>query len=223
MRITTPRATLVAGLLVLLVVAAASWFLLLRPSVTELDETRTELVDTTDANRLLTVRLHGLEQQRDELRTTEATAADLQVVFPPTADQPGFFRRVDRAAAAAGITPDQVTTLSPTAPVPLSALDAAALDAAAPGAPVAGEVSDGATGPRADLAVQLVEISVEATPEQTQALLAGLERMDRALLVRSLTLTASSEEEGTTTTQITGSTFVAPPLVAPDVDAEQAR
>lgn len=219
MRITTPRGTLVIGLLVLLLVAAGSWFLLLRPSVNELDEARTELVDTLDANRLLTVRLRGLEQQRDELRATEATAADLQVVFPPTADQPGFFRMVDRAAAAAGISPDQITTLSPTAPVPASVL--AAEDAGAAQGDVA-DATEGA-GRARDLAVQLVEISVEATPEQTQALLAGLERMDRALLVQSLVLTASSEEKGTTTTQITGSAFVAPPLVAPDLAADGVR
>jgi Tfp pilus assembly protein PilO len=196
----SPRATLVAGVLGLLVAAAASWLLLVGPATDALAETRTEHADTVDANRLLAVRLHAAEKQRDELPTTVAAADELTSLVPATADQPAFFALVDAAAEAAGIDPDDVTALSP--PAPVTAAELTEDDGQAAAAPV-------------ELALQTVTVSVEASYDQVQRLLDELEALDRALLVQDVAL---STLDDTTTAQLVGTTFVAPPLEAPDVD-----
>lgn len=199
--LTTARANLVAGVVALVLVLGASWLFLVGPATSELADTRTTLVDTADANQLLSVKVHALQKQRDELATTEKQADALAAVFPPTADQPGFFEMVDEAASLAGIDADQVTALSPTAPLP----------AVAEGEVAATEP----TGVPASLAVQTVVVTVEAPYEDLQKLLGHLESMDRAFLVQETVVTSDTE---TTSVQITGFTYVAPPLVAPDPD-----
>ena len=205
--LTTARSNLVAGVLALVVTAGAGWGFLIGPATADLADTRTDLVDTVDVNRLLAVKLRGLQRQGQELATTATQAEALAVAFPPTADQPGFFAMVDRAAAAAGIGSDQVTALSPTAPVPA----------------LAGEETEdtdvsAAESPLGLLAVQTVVVNVEAPYEDLQRLLKNLERMDRAFLVQEVALTS---DDDATAVQITGTTYVAPPLLAPDLDPEE--
>lgn len=199
MRITSPRTTLAVGVIGLAVVAVASWLLLLGPVTGRLSETRADHAETVDANRLLAVRLHAVEKQRDELPATVAAADELATLFPATADQPGFFAMLGTAVREAGIDPARVTTLSPTVPVKLSDLTVDGGQAAAPGT--------------ADLAVQAVTVTVEASAEEIEALLAAIERLDRAFLVQSVGVTT---DEKTTTGTIVGALFLAPPLEAPE-------
>lgn len=197
----SPRATLAIGVVVLVVVAAASWFLLLNPVTSTLSETREQHAETVDANRMLAVRLGAVERQEEELPTTVAAAEELATMFPATADQPGFFDMLGKAAAAAGISPDRVTTLSPTVPVRVADVEASD-EPATPTVPTA-----------TDLAYQLVTVSVEAPYEQVEELLRQVERMDRAFLVQGVSI---STDDDTTTGQIVGSIFLAPPLTPPD-------
>lgn len=210
--LTTARSNLVAGVLACVLAAGGGWVFLVGPTTSELGETRAALDDTVDVNNLLTVRLHGLERQRDELATTVAQADDLAVAFPPTADQPGFFAMVDQAARAAGIGADRVTAVSPSAPLP-------ALAGSLPGDPAGGSTDDPSAPVDAStlLAVQSVVVSVEGPRDRLEEFLANLEQMDRALLVQLVALT--TDEEGTRV-EVTGTTYVAPPLVAPELDAE---
>lgn len=209
------QATLLLGTLALLVVVAGGWLVLVGPATGALGTTRAEVVDTTDANLLLRARLTRLQGQRDDLATITAVADELARVAPPTADQPGFFALIDLAARRAGVRPDQVTTLSPTAPVALAPPgDAAAGEATgAAGAPATAPTAP--TAPAA-LAVQSVTVAVEASYDQVRELLAELEAMERAFLVHSVSL-AEGEGERTLRVTITGSTFVAPPVALPDV------
>lgn len=194
MSLHTVTATRVLGALALLLVAAAAWLLLLGPARADLAEARQEVVATADANALRTVQLAGLEQQAGDLGAVDDVADDLATLFPPTADQPGFFEMVDAAAAAAGIAPGKVTALSP-------------------GLPTAPVEQDPAT---VRLAEQSVTLDVEADERSLRRLLAELESMDRSFLVRSVTLTASSEAgAGAARASIQGSTFVAAPVERP--------
>ena len=197
MNLHTVTATRLLGALALLVVAAASWLLLVGPARGDLADVRQEVVDTADANALRTVQLRGLEQQADDLGAVDDAADDLATLFPPTADQPGFFTMVDAAAAAAGIAPGKVTALSP-------------------GLPTAPAEQDPAT---VRLTEQAVTIDVEADEVRLRALLRELESMERSFLVRSVTLTRSGEA-GTATTRasIQGSAFVAAPLERPEAE-----
>lgn len=197
MSLRTVGATLALGALALVLVAAGGWLVLVGPARAELSAVRGHVIDTSEANALTALRLRGLEQQADDLGAVTTVADDLAALFPPTADQPGFFALLDEAAAGAGIAPGRVTTLSPT--VPLTPPE-----------------QDPATAP---LAEQSVTVDVEATDLQARRLLARLEEMERSLLVQSVTVTRSSEEGAGATSRlaISGSTFVAPPVTRPEL------
>jgi hypothetical protein len=210
------RTNLVLGLVVLLLVAAVAWLALLGPTLGAIGAAREDLTDRTDTNALLRVRLHALEKRAADLSEVHASARELTTVFPATADQPGFFALIDEAAADAGISPEQITTLSPAAPLPAGTDPAAAAE----GAPVDGTV--------APLAVQEVTVILTAGYDQARELLARLESMDRAFLVRSLAVVrdrsgGDDAAAGTTTVTITGRTYVAPPLARPDRPRRAAR
>lgn len=208
MNLRTPRATLLIGAVLLSLLVAAGWFLAVGPQTAALSEVRTSIEETRSQNQLLEQQLATLREQAESIEQTEAAADGLARVFPGTADQPGLFEMVTDAAGSAGISPRDVTALSPTPPT-VGAADAAT---GATPVPAAGA---------GELARQTVTLSVSASYAQTTDLLANLERMPRAYLVTSVSLGAGSEA-GRFLTTVTGDMFVAPAIKSPgDVDALQ--
>jgi hypothetical protein len=217
----TPSATVALGVVVLLLVGLGGWMLLVGPAAGALGTAQAELSDARDSTDMLRVKLRRLQQQADELGPVTQQADELATLFPATADQPGFFALMADATRQAGISPRNVTTLSPTAPVPWTP-GATPAASGATGASGAGGTTAGSAGTVTDLAVQQVEVSVEADYDQARRLLEQLERMDRSFLLQSVTVTAD-EGGGSFLVSATGSTFVAAPLVAPtDVPGQPA-
>lgn len=208
MDLKTVRATVALGVAGLLVLTATAWFTLVGPLVGEIGRTgeaQTEAQDQNDTKRL---QLVSLRRQAEDLPTTHALADEVEAVWPPTADQPAFFAQVSEAAAAAGIAPDDLTTLSPGVPTVVLR------DAEGNPLPATGSVADAeATVTSRSVAVQTVAISVTGDYDQLARLLERLERMPRALLTSSVEL--ATQENGFDLT-VTGSTFVAPPLTRPE-------
>lgn len=212
MNLRSASGTLVLGILAVAVVVVASWLLLLSPVLGQTSDTNEAIDAAQQRNLLMTSQVAALEVQQQNLSRYEGTAAELADLFPPTADQPGFFAAVVRAAADAGVPADQVTALSPSAPQLLGP-DGQPLkpDAVA---------AEGTDSPEAtDVAEQTVAVTAEATYSQAQQLLANLERMDRAFVVTALSVEdGESDGDGevfapaTLTVSITGSTYVASPL-----------
>lgn len=207
----SPLAAKVLGGLALMVVAAAGWLLLLGPKTAALAETHTAIQDTQDQNALLSTQLAALRAQADALPETRATAARLAELFPPTADQPGLFKAMNAAARRAGIGSKDITALSPSPPT------VAGADGTTAVAPTDGTAttSPGSVPPAADLATQTVTVSFEGSYAQTERLLENLERMDRAFLITSITLTGGSDSS-TLVTTIGGEMFVMPPAADPE-------
>lgn len=200
MNLQSPKTTKVLGLLGMLVLVAASWFLVLGPQAAGLSETQAAVVETRDQSDLLRGQLDVLQTQERELPETRVRDRALGELFPRTADQPGLFREVGRAATGAGIPPAKVTTVAPTAPT------------------LGGETTDGVALPteaaNSDLARQTVIITVEADHTRTQRLLDNLEDMPRAYLVSSLTL-GTGTTPGSFLTTVTGDMFVMSPAPRP--------
>ncbi|WP_309649322.1 hypothetical protein [Nocardioides sp.] len=205
MNLRSATATLLLGSLGLVLLLVAGWLLLLGPVTGQIGESREAVTDARDRNVTLSRQLTALQEQAADLSGTRAVAEELDRLFPPTADQPGLFTAVVGAARRAGYGPDDITTLSPSAPVPV--LDGLAVDPTV----VAEQQVDPAT---ADLAVQVVTLSAEGTFDEARRLLQAIERLDRAFLVRTVSLTGSAEDAGFTVS-LTGATFVAPPVVPP--------
>lgn len=212
MNLRSASATALLGSLLLLVVAALSWVLLLGPATARVGEQREAAEAAADRSALLATQLARLQAKAEDLGDTEKAEKRLAALFPPTADQPGFFEQVGRIARDAGYAPGDITSLSPTAPAPLAPPAPAPAEAADPGA-------DGSTEAPpppapADLAVQTVTMTLTGDYDEARRLLRGLERLDRAFLVRSVSL-AGEAGSSSLTLSISGATFVAPPVPAP--------
>jgi Tfp pilus assembly protein PilO len=200
MDLNTPTASKAVGGLSLLAIAGLSWVLVLGPETSTLADTRLQVESARQQNQVLALQLSSLEAQRDKLGEMRHTARKLSEQFPPTADQPGLFREVTDAAVDAGIGPNGVTTLAPTAPVIGSADGAVNADPPAAGS--------------GQLASQTVSVSITGTYEQTRQLLVNLEHMPRAYLITSVTLGGGGDTDSYTTT-IAGQMFVMPPIEDP--------
>ncbi|MDO9495239.1 MAG: hypothetical protein Q7J48_06025 [Nocardioides sp.] len=205
MNLRSATATAVIGGLVLALLVTVGWLALLGPVTADISDTRETVISAEDRNQVLTAELAALQAQAADLSGTRSVARRLDRLFPPTADQPGLFQALVRAARAAGYAPDDLTSLSPTAPVPLIGGEPMGV------ATGTGQVLDPAS---ADLAVQAVTLSAEGDYDQARRLLEALETLDRAFLVQSVELSAG-QVAGQLTLSITGSTFVAPPVPAP--------
>jgi Tfp pilus assembly protein PilO len=197
------------GIATITLLLIASWMLLISPLLSETSDVKDSVSAAQDRNQVMATQVAAIKAQQRNLSSYQAVADQLETLFPPTADQPGFFAAVTQAAAGAGIPADKVTTLSPSAPQLLDPT----------GQPIPADAAagdDAAT--TADVAQQTVSVTAEGTYGQIQHLLANLEEMERAFEVTSLDVTGATSTEGSTagpgtlTVSITGSTYVASPL-----------
>ena len=218
MNLRTASATALLGGLALLLVGALSWVLLLGPATAHVSEQREAAEAAADRSALLSLQLTRLQAKAADLGDTEEAEQRLAALFPPTADQPGFFEQVGKAAAAAGYSPADVTSLSPSAPTPL----VPPVPETAPVEPAEG-TEPGAEAPPAapaaapDLAVQTVTMTLTGSYDEARRLLAGLEDLDRAYLLRSVSLSGEAGSSSLTLS-ISGATYVAPPVPRPTTD-----
>ncbi len=212
MNLRSASATALIGSLVLLLTGALGWVLLLGPTLAHVGEQREAAEAAADRSALLGLQLSRLQAKAEDLGDTERAEERLAELFPPTADQPGFFEQIGSIAREAGYAPGDITTLSPSAPAPLAA--------PAPPPSATDDGSDAAAAPAAvpaELAVQTVAMTLEGGYDEARRMLRGLERLDRAVLVRSVSLSASGDSSNLTMS-ISGATFVAPPVPAPAPD-----
>ncbi|MEE3126489.1 MAG: hypothetical protein VX494_04695 [Actinomycetota bacterium] len=212
MNLRSASATALIGSLVLLLTAALGWVLLLGPTLARVGEQREAAEAAADRSALLALQLGRLQAKAEDLGDTERAERRLAELFPPTADQPGFFEQIGEIAREAGYAPGDITTLSPSAPAPLAA-------PAPPPAPTDDGSGTGAApaGVPSDLAVQTVVMTLEGGYDEARRMLRGLERLDRAFLVRSVALSASGDSSSLTMS-ISGATYLAPPVPAPATD-----
>ncbi|MCK5927586.1 MAG: hypothetical protein KAG80_05240 [Nocardioides sp.] len=212
MNLRSASATTLIGSLVLLLTAALGWVLLLGPTLTRVGEQREAAEAAADRSALLALQLGRLQAKAEDLGDTERAERRLAELFPPTADQPGFFEQIGEIAREAGYAPGDITTLSPSAPAPLAA------PAPPPSTTEDGSAAEAApAGVPSDLAVQTVAMTLEGGYDEARRMLRGLERLDRAFLVRSVALSASGDSSSLTMS-ISGATYVAPPVPAPATD-----
>lgn len=216
--------TRLIGVASLVVVLLAGWFLLIGPTVGRVGEVDQRMTDAEDRNFTMSTQLTQLRAQAEDLPRTRAEADRLAEVFPPTADQPGFFAQVSEAAADAGIGPDDITDVSlgtPIVPNPEGE------EAPPPGTNPADSLPATPADPT-EIALQLVTVTASGDYRDLTAMLDNLESMRRTLYVTGVELTegTGTEEAGTASAMsltVTGVTFVAELLEAPDVNKPSGR
>lgn len=206
---TTTKSTSLVGTLGLGLAAAAAWLVVLSPQTSALGEAEERVTAANDRNDALSLQIATLRAQEANLDELRGQTAALTTKFPASADQPGLFQQIGRAAQDAGIATDKVTVLTSSAPV----LPDPAAGTAAGGTAATSQEGAAAAQPAPTVASQSVSVTVEASRAQVQALLASLEQMPRAYLMTSLSLGVGSQP-GAVTATISGEMFVMP--AAPD-------
>lgn len=215
MNLKSASTTVLLGCVGLALVAALAWLGLIGPALGDLAETnesRRAAQDRNDAMRLELARLRG---QAEDLPAREALGNELQEMFPPTAAQATFFAQLAGITAAAGIGPEDVTTLSPGVPTILEADPSNPSGDLATTQSASGATVDPPTQV-SDIAVQTIELQVNGDYDALIEVLDGIERLRRAFLVDTVDVDAG-EERGLTLS-VGGRIFVAPavmPAVVP--------
>lgn len=165
MRFGRVRLATLGMVLLVVVVAAVSWFAVLAPRLATASEIRTQATQVQTANLSLRNQYNQALDQAQEAPQAAAEAQQLFARMPQTAELPTILEQITAAATAAGIDPNAVATLTTGVPVPVPAAEGSA------------------TG--INLATMDVGVTAVGTRPQVLAFLDNLQGLDRSLLVTS--------------------------------------
>lgn len=172
------RLTTILTLVGLAAVAAALWFLILSPRMSEAGEINARTADMEVQNLTLMTRYNNA---MDQVRRAPEAAAEAQKLFaqmPQTAELPAVLDQITAAAVDAGIDESGVSNLSTGIPEPVQA----------------GE--GGVSG--VQIATMAIGVDASGSQEADLAFLDNLQSLERALLVNqtSTSLQVAEEKKG---------------------------
>ena len=166
--------------------AAASWFLLVGPRLEQAGRLRDQALAAQSQNDTLALQIAQLKSQYADLPKKKAELAAINTEFPAVAQVPTLLRKVNGLAGSTGVV---VNSLTPGAAAYLTGADpAAGTGAAAAGGGVAG----------ADALVSIpLSLNVSGDYFQAAQFIKVLQtELDRAFLVTGLTVTQGSSSAG---------------------------
>lgn len=195
---TTTRKWSALGLVVILAVLAAGWFLLVAPRHSEAATLKGKTATQENANAVLRQRLAQLVAQEAELPRQRALLAEMTTKIPETPALPSLVRALTDAGKKAGV---DLSSMSPAVPV-----------AVAPGlvaAPAAGTVAS----PTGQSLYQVpLNLEVKGGYFELEQFFNHLEGLQRSLLVSGFTVAPGADAEGVSpgdlTVTIQGRVFV---------------
>ena len=173
-----------AGVGVLL--AAASWFLLVGPRLEQAGRLRDQALAARSQNDTLALQIAQLKSQYADLPKKKAELAAINTEFPAVAQVPTLLRKVNGLAGSAGVV---VNSLTPGAAAYLTGADPAA------GAAAAAD-GGGVAGAEALVSIPL-SLNVSGDYFQAAQFIKVLQtELDRAFLVTGLTVTQGNSGSG---------------------------
>jgi len=200
MRIASAKGWLVVGALAAVVVMVLGWTMLISPMRDRTSLVQDEVASQQAANATAQDNVARLKKQSAGLSVRRAQLKALATTIPASEQIPTLLRDISAAAKSAGVTLGELTPSSPLLVTP----------------PTAGNASQ----PAAVGGLQEVPlaISITGTYAQTQAFLAALESMKRAVLVHGLDLAVGTGgTDATLTTSLRAAVFINPDLGTPSV------
>lgn len=216
------------------VIAAASWFLAISPTMSAAAELRDQAEVTREQNTILEMKVAKLKADFEKLPEYKAQLAALQQQIPTSAMLSDYLRQLEQIAVSHGVTittltpstPQMVVVAAPVAPAPVPEETAAAEGESTEDAETAateGEVPPAtpAGGAPAGLTAIPFAITVVGTYDNTNAFLYDLQNVTtRLFLVSGFTGTSQEEAQasggkpatavGDQELAITGFTYVLP-------------
>lgn len=171
-------------------VLAGGWFLLVSPKRSEAADLRTQAAAQEQTNSQLKTRLQVLRAQAAALPQQTASLADVATRIPYTAAEPDLLRALQDAADTAGV---ELVSVAPQAFAAVGTGTGSAT--AAPAATTPATTGARATGPAGSagtLVAMPVTITVAGTYNATEAFVAALEDLPRAVRLTEVTLANGS-------------------------------
>ena len=169
---------LAAGLSAVLLLAAG-WFLLVAPQRTNAEEIQASVEAQEATNRQTEAQIATLKAQFKDLPEIQKQTAAIRTKLPTTPGMASLLRQLSTLAKTSGVT---LVSVTPTQPAPLQGAGATSAQASldAPGGVNQIPVSLGVTGRFANV----------------RLFLSGVEKMQRAMLVTSLSITRDEGTDG---------------------------
>ena len=202
---------------VCLAVLAAGWALVIKPQRSHASELRTQTQTAQgDANKLRT-QVAQLQAQQRDLPAQQKLLSQIATKIPDNPALPALIRQLSAVADGAGVN---LVSLAPGQPTM----------AAATGAPVTTTAATAAAA-AAPLATIPLTVQVQGSYYNVEQFFAGVESLDRAMLVTGFGLTPAGGPSGATgtgpgavapgtlTAQITAQVFESPQLAAATTSA----
>ena len=191
MKMNRVRATRIGGIVLVLAIAALSWFFLLSPRLSKAAELSAQAAQVQTANLSLRNQYNQSLAQAQEAPQAAAEAQKLFATMPQQAELPQVIEQLSGAAQDAGIKTGDIQTINASIPAAV--------------APSAGDVSG------IKLASMVLTVTADAGREKALTFLDNLQALDRAMLIKSselqqaIGITGQTEAENV---QVVGSMFV---------------
>jgi Tfp pilus assembly protein PilO len=166
------RYTLIAGLFVVLAAAAAVWFILVSPRMSQASTINGDIEQVALANSQMRARYAAVVKQAAEAPTVAAQAQAEFSRMPEQANLPGIITELTDAARSAGIPAESITNISTALPQPVV---------------LGGPNGEPAATSGVSLARMEIAMSATGTPAQILDFIKNLETLDRALLIKGTT------------------------------------
>ncbi|MCW2672355.1 MAG: hypothetical protein JWP14_944 [Frankiales bacterium] len=196
-----------------LAIGAGGWFLVISPKRQDAVDLRTQAASKEATNRSLETTLSQLKAQQKQLPAEQAKLAKVAAKIPDNPALPGLVRALSNAADAAGV---ELVSMSPAAPIAVTAATSAktataTTTAAGKGASTPARSPAAASAATGSLEQIGVTLNVVGSYFQVEEFLSGLEDLQRAFKVSGITLAPGSNplKPSTATAATTGRSLTA--------------
>lgn len=194
MNLTRVRLTRLISAVLLLALVAVLWLFVLQPRQDDLARAEADLLAAQDQQRALTTRSAQLRELLEQAPDIAASAQTLFGAVPQTAELPALLDQITSAASKAGIAAENISVINTSIPVPIREADPAAAQAAEELGVSLGSIA--------------IDVAANGSAEELLAFQRNLENLERALVIESVSVSASRDQAQSQTMSIAGRLFI---------------
>lgn len=194
----------IIGVVCIVGAGAAMWFGGVAPRMAQAADVRAQVESVDSATLALHSQLNKLQDMVNDSAATAARAQALFSTMPQEADLPNVLTRISKAATDAGISAENIESITPAVPMPLATDDRRSS---------AGDVAAASAAAKLGVKIAKMDISITVVgrSQQLSDFLDNLQSLDRAFLVTGTSIvtdrTVGTQSDKQSFT-VTGTMFV---------------
>lgn len=222
------RNTMLLGFTGLILIVILGVFVGILPTYNAYKASQEELASSQERLDLATSAYQVAQSYQQNYPEVLAYAQDLDARFPATAATPELNATITNAAVSAGIPASNISTISTSAPEPVTPVVEAPVADVEGGGASAGEAAPEGTEAAPESAaadpamnqeaVMTVSVSVSGNSDQLIAFATNISESQRAFLVNSMNISVGDEGEATLEMSMTSYLHQEVPLPTPEVE-----